>query len=112
MGDSITVTVTLTNTGKLWINWAGAGLSLYLEDGLITRQSSYAPMTAPTYGAMPDFDTGFVPGEAFSFQVIFQTLRSGKANLVGTVSGNVNFSPDVESIWYSESEPVELYVYP
>jgi hypothetical protein len=93
VGEVFTITVAISNVGKLELRTASFGLDIYMEDGARQYQSSLDPMTEPLYAGKPYFTTFLPPGKSYVFEFPFRALRSGRAVLKGTISGRAMLRP-------------------
>jgi hypothetical protein len=109
VGDTISVTVIITNTGKLGAHQAYCDLRGWLEDG---TPNDYLPNPIIEPGYQQRNSDGIVPGEVQTCIFTLRAAHPGTVLLEGTYGGRVYFHVDGDRYVGESSPRLKIHVEP
>ncbi len=113
VGDMITVTIMVTNTGKLCANKTYCELRGWSKDETTPHDYLDAPLFEPAYPGIINFDwaKSNCPGTFVTCVFVLQAVRPGTVVLKGGFGGKVHFSMYEQDVG-KEPKPLTLYIGP
>lgn len=114
VGDIITISLKVTNTGKLYFHRAYGTLHIFLENG-----KDYQPSSNPILECMTPKLVDFAlpgynlkPGESVSVTFVLRAMRPGAVVIVGETGGEVYLIPGRAVGTGGNTAPTKIHVQP